>query len=81
MAWIRKIEPGEAEGLLAKVYNEAHRREGKVYEILKLQALRPDILETWLDYYLAVMFGRSGLTRVERELLGTVISAENGCHY
>lgn len=81
MAWIRKIEPGEAEGELAHIYNEAHRRAGRIYEILKLQSLRPDILAAWVDYYLAAMFGRSGLTRVEREMVATVVSFENGCHY
>jgi alkylhydroperoxidase family enzyme len=31
--------------------------------------------------YREIMFGPSGLTRVERELLGVVVSRENDCHY
>ncbi|MHC4470862.1 MAG: carboxymuconolactone decarboxylase family protein [Planctomycetota bacterium] len=81
MPWIQKIEPGQAEGKLAHIYNEAHRRAGKVYEILKLQSLRPDVLEAWLQFYFVVMFGKSGLSRVEREMVATVVSVENGCHY
>ncbi len=81
MAWIRRIEPEEAEGPLARLYEEAVRRAGKVYEIVKLQSLRPDILRAWIGYYRAVMFGPSGLTRAERELVATVVSHANGCRY
>ena len=54
---------------------------GKVFEIVKLQSLRPDILKAWLEYYRVVMFGKSDVTRVERELIATVVSKTNGCHY
>jgi uncharacterized peroxidase-related enzyme len=81
MTWIRKVGPDEAEGPLARIYEEAKKRAGRVYEILKLQSLRPDVLRAWLGYYLAVMHGESGLTRVERELVAVVVSRTNGCHY
>ena len=81
MAFIRKIEPADAEGELAAIYDASSRRAGKVYEILKISSLRPDILKAWLSYYLATMCGASGLTRVERELVATVVSRTNGCHY
>ena len=81
MSWIEKIEPGDAEGALEKIYSEAMRRAGRVYEIVRLQSLRPDVLAAWIAYYKAVMFGRSGLTRPEREMLATVVSRTNDCHY
>ncbi len=34
-----------------------------------------------MDFYAAVMFGRSPLSRVQRELLATVVSAELDCFY
>jgi alkylhydroperoxidase family enzyme len=81
MSWIEKIEPTDAEGPLARIYDAASKRAGKVYEILKLQSLRPDILTAWVSYYTAVMLGPSDLTRVEREMVATVVSRTNGCHY
>ena len=34
-----------------------------------------------MEMYKAIMFGPSGLTRAERELLATVTSRHNDCHY
>ena len=31
--------------------------------------------------YLAVMFGKSDLSRAQREMLAVVVSAANQCHY
>lgn len=81
MAWIEKIEPADAGRRLGRIYVAAMARAGKVYEILKVQSLEPRILDAWLRLYTAVMFGPSGLTRVERELVGTVVSRTNGCGY
>lgn len=81
MAHIRKIEHADAEGPLRRTYDEAVRRAGRIYEIVKLQSLLPDVLEAWVGYYRAVMFGPSGLSRVEREMVAAVVSATNGCHY
>lgn len=81
MSWIEKIGPGDAEGPLARLYDEAMKRAGRVYEILQLQSLRPDILRAWLGYYTAVMHSPSGLSRIERELVAVVVSKTNGCHY
>ena len=81
MAWIRKIEPNEAGRRLGRIYVSAMARTGKVYEILKVQSLDPSVLDAWLRLYRAVMFGPSGLTRVEREMVATVVSRTNGCRY
>ncbi len=34
-----------------------------------------------MGLYLAVMFGREGLSRRQRELLAVVVSRANDCHY
>jgi alkylhydroperoxidase family enzyme len=44
-------------------------------------SLRPGVLKRSMELYKAIMFGPSGLTRQERELLATVVSATNECHY
>ena len=44
-------------------------------------SLRPGVLSRSMKLYKAVMFGPSGLSRQQRELLATVVSRENDCHY
>ncbi len=81
MAWIKVIEPPDATGELKVEYGEAERRAGKVFNILKVQSLNPKTLNASIQLYLASMYGPSGLTRAEREMLGTVVSWANRCFY
>lgn len=81
MAWIRTVSESEASGSLAAQYKAAAMRAGKVFNILKIQSLNPSILKRSMDLYIAAMHGVSGLSRAEREMLATVVSATNGCHY
>lgn len=82
MAWIRTVEPREAEGLLRRLYDAAVRRAGKVFNVLRVQSLRPGVLRASTQLYLEVMYSReSGLSRAQREMLATAVSAANECHY
>jgi alkylhydroperoxidase family enzyme len=81
LPYIRLIEEGEAEGPLREDYDAAIERAGKVFNILKAMSLRPGVLRASMALYREVMFGESGLSRKERELLATVASAEQGCRY
>jgi uncharacterized peroxidase-related enzyme len=79
--YIRLIEEAEAEGPLQEEYEAAVERAGKVFNILKAMSLRPGVLRASMELYKEVMFGESGLSRQERELLATVSSAAQNCHY
>ncbi|MBZ5542325.1 MAG: carboxymuconolactone decarboxylase family protein [Acidobacteriia bacterium] len=81
MAWIKMVEPEEATGELRAEYEAAVQRAGKVFNILKVQSLNPPALHASMRMYLAAMKGPSGLSRVEREMLGTVVSWANDCFY
>jgi uncharacterized peroxidase-related enzyme len=81
VAHIRLTEEDEADGLLKEEYDAAVERAGKVFNILKAMSLNPRVLRASMDLYKEIMFGESGLSRQERELLATVASAEQGCHY
>lgn len=81
MPHIRLIEPDDAEGLLEDEYDAAIERAGKVFNIVKAMSLNPEVLRASMQMYRAIMFGPSGLTRAERELLATVTSQINECHY
>ena len=81
MPYIRLIDEDEAEGLLQEEYEAAVERAGKVFNILKAMSLRPAVLRASIELYREIMFGESGLSRQDRELLATVASAEQSCHY
>ena len=81
MAWIKVVEPEEATGALKQEYDQARERAGRVFNILKVQSLNPDSLKASMELYGAAMFGPSGLSRAEREMLATVVSWANHCFY
>ncbi len=81
MPWIRQIPIDEATGLLKREFDKAIRRAGRVWNILHIMSLNPRALKSSMEFYGAVMFGSSPLTRAQRELLATVVSAELDCHY
>ena len=79
--YIRLVEVDEAEGPLCEEYDAALERAGKVFNIVKAMSLRPAVLKASMGLYREIMFGESGLSRKERELLATVASLEQSCHY
>jgi uncharacterized peroxidase-related enzyme len=81
MAWIKVVEPPEAMGELKQEYDAALERAGKVSNILKVQSLNPAALTASMQMYRTTMFGPSGLSRAEREMLATVVSWANHCFY
>ena len=81
MSWIEEIEITEADGRLAEIYAQLIEKRGKVANILKVQSLNADAMANHLDLYMTIMFGKSGLSRAEREAVAVVVSATNECPY
>ena len=82
MAWIRTVDPADARGLLERLYDAGVRRAGKVFNILRIQSLRPKVLRSSTRLYLEVMHSAdSGLSRVRREMIATTVSQVNSCFY
>lgn len=81
MSWIDEIDVADAEGRLAEVYGELTEKRGKIANILKVHSLHPEALANHTDLYMTIMFGKSGLSRGEREAIGVVVSANNDCAY
>lgn len=81
MAWIRTVAPDEASGQLRRLYEAAVRRAGKVFNVIRVQSPRPLVLRASTRLYMEVMFGESGLTRAQREMIATAVSRANDCHY
>jgi len=53
----------------------------RLANILDSHSLNDDALRAHLGLYRTIMFGPSGLTRAERELMAVAVSAANDCHY
>lgn len=81
MAWIHTIAPADATGRLKAIYGAASARAGRVFNIIRIQSLNPPAVRASMGMYQALMFGESPLTRAQRELIATVVSRANTCHY
>ena len=82
MPWIRTIELEHAEGLLARIYDSAVKRVGRVYKVLQLQSLWPRLLQASTRVYVEAMQSPDGpLSRAQREMIATTVSRENACFY
>ena len=66
---------------MKKSYDAAMGRAGRVFGIVRTMSLAPSILDASMGLYQRIMYAKEGLTRVQRELLATVVSRANDCHY
>ncbi len=81
MPWIRQVPVDEATGLLKQQFDAAMERAGRVWNIVHIMSVNPLVMDGSMRLYGALLKGRSPLSRAQRELLATVVSAEVGCHY
>jgi uncharacterized peroxidase-related enzyme len=80
-AWIRTLDLDDADETLRSVYDRVVSTRGRLSDIMRVQSLAPVVMAAHLDLYMAIMFGRSPLSRRDREALACVVSAANGCAY
>jgi len=81
MAYIDTIDIEESEGMVKQEYEKGIRRSGRVFNILKIMSRSPAALKEAMRMYLAIMYGKSELSRAQREMLATVVSSINHCYY
>lgn len=81
MAWIKWVDEDEASGELGEIYRSVAGRSGSVDNILKIQSLNPPSLRGHYELYRSLMYGKSELTRIQRELIAVAVSRANDCHY
>ena len=81
MPWIKTFGIDSATGFLKQQLEAAMKRAGRVWNIVGIMSPNPRVLRTSMDLYAAVMYGRSPLSRAQRELLAVVVSATNQCRY
>lgn len=81
MPWIQVISLEEATGFLLQQYEKALKRAGRIWHIVSIMSQNPKAMKASMDFYGILMYGRSPLSRSQREILATVVSAANHCVY
>jgi len=82
VAWIDTVPPDRASGLLKRLYDAAIKRSGRIYNIIRLQSIRPKVLRCSTQLYIEVMrSSESALSRAQREMIATTVSRLNQCYY
>ncbi len=81
MAHVPPIPYEEAGKPLRRHYDAALRRAGRIWGIVAIQSHNPDSLRDSIRLYSTVMFGKSPLTRGQREMIAVVTSQVNECDY
>ncbi len=81
MSYIDIVQAEDADGILKNEYEKGIKRSGKVFNILKIMSRSPAALRDSMRMYLTIMYGKSDLSRAQREMLATVVSQVNQCHY
>lgn len=82
MAWIRTVAESEATGIIKDEYNGSIERTGRLYNIVKLFSIRPKSMQAFIELNKIAMYDDScQLTRTHREMIATVVSQVNQCHY
>jgi uncharacterized peroxidase-related enzyme len=81
MPRIQVTGPGQANGRLQEIYDDLLNKRGKIAAVHTIQSLRPESIVRHMELYMEIMFGRSELSRAEREMIAVVVSSANGCSY
>lgn len=82
MAWIHTVDESEATGIVKEEYDASIERAGRLYNIVKLFSIRPKSMQAFIELNKIALYDDScQLTRIQREMIATVVSKVNQCHY
>jgi len=81
LPYIRTIDEQKAEGSLKETYESIAGKGNKMAHVLKIQSLNPEAMKTHYALYRTIMYGKSNLSRAQREMIATVVSVKNCCYY
>lgn len=81
MAWIKTVDKENARGALKREYDAALKRAGKIYNIVAISSLKPDLIRRSMSFYVALMHAPGQLSRAQREMIAVAVSSANNCFY
>ncbi len=81
MPYVKTIPYEEAQGELKEAYDMMIKTRGRISNVQAVSSLKPNIIKTLMGHVASVMYGDSGVSRAEREMVAAVVSATNKCQY
>lgn len=79
ISWFPIPDEEDLDPRVAELVAKQREKLGAPNNVVRTHAWRPELMLRWLDFYEFINKGPSGLSRVEREMIGVVVSAENRC--
>lgn len=79
ISWFPVPKEEELDPRVADLVRRQREKLGGPNNVVRVHAWRPDLMLRWLDLYDYINRGPSGLSRIDREMIGVVVSAENRC--
>jgi uncharacterized peroxidase-related enzyme len=79
ISWFLVPEEEDLDPRVSELVAKQREKLGAPNNVVRTHAWRPELMLRWLDFYEFISKGPSGLSRVEREMIGVVVSAENRC--
>lgn len=80
MGWIKTVSEDEATGEVKAIYGSSRKLYGFIPNIRRALSLNPPAMRAYTQLSGAVYHG-GALKPEEREMIATVVSALNHCHY
>jgi uncharacterized peroxidase-related enzyme len=79
ISWFPVPDEEDLDPHVKELVEKQREKLGAPNNVVRTHAWRPELMLRWLDFYEYISKGPSGLSRVEREMIGVVVSAENRC--
>jgi uncharacterized peroxidase-related enzyme len=79
ISWFPVPKEEDLDPRVSELVAKQREKLGAPNNVVRTHAWRPELMLRWLDFYEFISKGPSGLSRVEREMIGVVVSAENRC--
>jgi uncharacterized peroxidase-related enzyme len=76
-----KLRPAKLSPAMQAYFKQCEDKLGFVPNVMKAFAFDNAKLEAFVAYRTDLMLGASGLSTLEREMIATVVSAQNRCYY
>ena len=79
ISWFPIPAEEELDPRVADLVRRQREKLGAPNNVVRVHAWRPELMLRWLELYDYINKGPSGLSRIEREMIAVVVSAENRC--
>jgi alkylhydroperoxidase family enzyme len=81
MAWIPYLSGDEVDPSLRELAASWKMHWDDIDNVIRIHGANPEVLRGHMAVYESVLHQPSPLSRLQREIIGVVVSSENGCHY